>query len=161
MKCRASLKTSKSGAAGGVKKNYIYYDLMTFLEETKDFEPTDESMASTSSQSHSQGVAAKSSQSDSQSMLPIEMTPVSASTDHTFEAPTRSSPKPWQKKKKKSMTEFESKLLNIIETQTSDTNPTSSTALHDDDCSFFNSLAPIINGFDIYKNCYSEPKYWN
>ncbi|CAG4949166.1 unnamed protein product [Parnassius apollo] len=55
-------------------------------------------------------------------------------------------------KKKRCMTDFESQLLKILEkNDTSTTNFASSTALKDDDCSFFNSLAPIINDFDNYK----------
>ncbi|KAL4710124.1 hypothetical protein ACJJTC_016526 [Scirpophaga incertulas] len=152
MKCRANLKTSKSGSAGDVKKKYIFFDIMTFLEDTKDFEPTHESMASTSSQS-SQNVASTSSQ-NSQSILPITRTttPDLPSTEETFQTPVLASPKPWQRKKKRCMTDFESQLLKIIEkNDTSTKNSASSTALKDDDCSFFNSLAPIINDFDNYK----------
>ncbi|CAG4970070.1 unnamed protein product [Parnassius apollo] len=150
MKCRANLKTSKSGSAGGVKKKYIFFDIMTFLEDTKDFEPTHESMALTSSQT-SQNVASTSSQ-NSQSILPITTTPNLPSTEETFQTPVLASPKPWQRKKKRCMTDFESQLLKILEkNDTSTTNFASSTALKDDDCSFFNSLAPIINDFDNYK----------
>lgn len=144
MKCRANLKTSKSGSAGGVKKKYIFFDIMTFLEDTKDFEPTHESMASTSSQS-SQNVASTSSQNS-------QSTPDLPSTEETLQTPVLASPKPWQRKKKRCMTDFESQLLKIIEkNDTSTKNSAPSTALKDDDYSFFNSLAPIINDFDNYK----------
>lgn len=93
MKCRATLKSSKSGAAGGVKKKYVFYDIMTFLEDTKDLEPMDESITATSSRSNFQSEASTSTQS-SQSILPIGTAAESPSTENEFQSPARVSSKP-------------------------------------------------------------------